>query len=103
MISLLSCDYNTQFCRFFIDTEAELKDLPAHSHGGAIENTHLYCAIGSIAECLNGKMYRLSGEDKWVEVKNTSSGSSGGSNTPSSGEEDIEPISNEDIDSLFDK
>lgn len=101
MATLLLHDYQTHFCRFFINSEDELNDLPTHLHGGAIENTHLCCSYGSIAECLNGKVYRLSSEDKWIEVKGSSSSSSGG-NAPSGDENDnIEPITDDEIDSLF--
>lgn len=97
MVSLLAENLETHFCRFYADTEAELDLLPTHSHGG---KGRLYsmtsCAFGSIAKCGNGKMYILSGDDTWTEDKRNTSG--GGTTII---EENIEPIPDELIESLF--
>lgn len=102
MISLLSHNYQTHFCCFYVDSEDELKNLPTHLHGGAVENTQLCCAYGSVAKCGNGKKYVLSGDDMWVVDKSASSsgGSSSGGGS-SITEDDIEPIPDEDIKNLF--
>lgn len=101
MISLIFENPQTHFCRFYIDNDSEIANLPTHSHGGrGNEYKNTCCQFGSIAECLSGKTYRLSGEDEWVVYKGSSSSSGG--NTPSGGNDDnVEPISNDEIDSLF--
>lgn len=77
-----------------------MSELPTHLHGGINSYKNTVCSYGSIAECLSGKTYRLSGEDEWVVYKGSSSSSGG--NTPSGGEDDnIEPITDDEIDSLF--
>jgi len=101
VITLLENNPQTGFCRFFIDKEADILELPTHLHGGINSYKNAVCSYGSIAECLSGKTYRLSGEDEWVVYKGSSSSS--GSVTPPSGdcEEDIEPITDDEINSLF--
>lgn len=102
MISLLSCNYNTWFCRFHVDSEDELDKLPTHDTEGKTVDTKSVksCAYGSRATCANGKTYILSGENKWVVYHGASSGlgSSGGSGDT---EENIEPISDDMIYDLF--
>lgn len=103
MVSLLSQDYGTNFCCFYVDTEEELNKLPTHSKVGEGDvSTIKSCAYGSRATCANGKTYILTGEDKWVVYKGSSGSGSG--NTPSGGEDDnVEPITDDEINSLFDK
>lgn len=104
MISLIFENPQTHFCRFYIDKDSEVTNLPTHSHGGTgNEYRNTCCQFGSIAECLSGKTYRLSGEDKWVEVKGSSSSSSGTTTPSGDADEDIEPIPDDEINSLFNK
>lgn len=102
MVSLLSRDYQTHLCCFYVDSEDELNQLPTHETEGKGDlETVKSCAYGSRATCLNGKSYVLSGENKWVVFKSASSGSSG-TNPPSGDiDEDIEPITDDEINSLF--
>lgn len=95
MVSLLSINYSTRFCTFFCDTEEELIKLPTHErYGQDTLSSVSACAFGSIAKCGNGKTYVLNGEDKWTAYTGSSSG---GSDL----EENIEPISEAEIENLF--
>lgn len=96
MISLLSMNYGTRFCKFYVDTKDELSKLPTHTRAGEDNLSSVYsCSYGSKAQCSNGKTYILTGNDEWVECSNSSSGSSGGATS------NIESIDEEDIDNLF--
>lgn len=101
MVSLLSCNYNTWFCHFYVDREDELDKLPTHNTEGKDIDVKSVksCAYGSRATCGNGKTYILSGENKWVVYTGSSSGGSGGSGDT---EGNIEPISDDMISKLFD-
>lgn len=103
MVSLLSRDYGTQFCCFYVDTEEELEKLPTHSKCGEDGvSTIKSCAYGSKAICVNGKTYILTGENKWVVHKGSSGSSSG--DIPSGGENgNIGFITDDEINSLFNK
>ncbi len=101
MITLLENNSQTGFCKFFIDKEADIAELPTHLHGGVSNYKNTVCSYGSIAECLDGNTYRLSSEDKWVLYKGSSNS---GGNAPSVGEcENVESISDDEIHGLFNK
>lgn len=94
MITLLENNPQTGFCRFFIDKETDISELPTHLHGGINSYKNTVCSYGSIAECLSGETYRLSGEDKWVIYRRVGDTSSDDHNS-------IKPITNDEINSLF--
>lgn len=99
MVSLLSCNYNTHFCHFYVDSVDELDKLPTHDTEGKDDLKSVkFCAYGSRATCANGKTYILSGDNEWAAYTGTSSG--GGSSSGDT-EANIEPISDDLISKLF--
>lgn len=90
----LKRDYATRYCLFGIDDDNDLDMLPTSircGSGDLILSTT--CAVGSIARASDGKSYILTGENKWIEYKC----SGGGGDDP-----DIEDITDEEIEDLFD-
>lgn len=91
----LKRDNTTRYCLFAIDSEAYIDMLPTTAKVGTGELIwSTTCCAGSMARCLDGTMYMLSGEDVWT--KYTGSGGGGGS-----GDDDAEPIPFDEIESLF--
>lgn len=94
----ISRNYITRVCLFVIDSEADLAVLPTTEERGKEDvSASAPCAMGSIAELVDGsKSYRLNGNDEWIEYVGSTSG---GGTDP---EEEIEPIDDSAIESLFD-
>ena len=91
-VSLINKNYNTQVCIFSFDSWNEDKDkLPnLNTRGKDLLSTIYSCAQGS-------KAVGTDGENEWKKYNTLSTGSPG--DNPQ--EEDIEPITSEDIASLF--
>lgn len=99
MTSLISIDYKTRFCRFYIDSDDDIASLPTHSNAGKDNLSTVHsCAYGSIARCQSGKTYTLDGNDIWVVLAGSSNTSDSGS---TSDNDDIEEITHSEIDALF--
>lgn len=98
-VSLINKNYNTQVCIFSFDSWNEDKDkLPnLNTRGKDLLSTIYSCAQGSKAVGTDGTNYVLTGENEWKKYNTLSTGSP--SDNPQ--EEDIEPITSEDIASLF--
>lgn len=91
----LKRNYTTRYCMFAIDSEDYIDMLPTTTKVGSGElKMSTTCCAGSLARCLDGKMYTLNGDDEWVKY---TSGSGGGGDEP----EDVEPIPDSDIEALF--
>ena len=85
----------TRYCLFAVDSAEYLSMLPTTTKVGTDEMVKsTTCCAGSLARCLDGKLYTLNGNDQWV-VYSGSHGGGGGS------DEDAEPIPDADIESLF--
>ena len=99
MVNLLGVNHETNYCMYAIDSSSDLKSLPTSVKFGtdALGNKLDYCAQGSIARCLDGSTYMLSGKNVWTKYS-TSGGGSGGSTA----DFDVSAIGDEFIDSLFD-
>ena len=97
MVSLLSCNYNTRFSCFHIDSEDDIAKLPTHSTDGKDEaKTFGLCVYGSKAVCTNGKTYVLSGDNEWVPYQGAGGGTGGDF-------DNVESITDEMIYDLFEK
>lgn len=89
----LKRDHLTRYCMFGIDSADDIPMLPTsvkYGSGDLIQSTT--CAINSIARASNGKNYILTGENKWIEYSRSDGGGGG---------DDIEPITDGEIDDLF--
>lgn len=90
-------NYATRVCVFVIDSDDDLAILPTSTQSGK-ESLSLStpCRMGSMAKMTDGtKAYMLDGKDTWVRY----TASTGGGIDP---EEEIEPIDDSTIESLFD-
>ena len=99
MVALKFINYGTRYCVFSIDSSSDLSSLPTQNTAGSgMLSTIKSCSMGSIAHSTDGNTYILTGNtNKWIKY-------SGGGNTGSSGTGtgiDIDPISEEQIYSLF--
>ena len=89
----------TRYCLFAIDSSSDLDMLPTSERvgsGDVIRSTT--CCIGSRALAADGKTYVLNGSNQWIKYNGGGGSGGGGEVTP----EDIEPISDADIERLFD-
>lgn len=93
----LSRNYTTRYCVFAVDGEEHLVMLPTSTKVGTDDMImSTTCCAGSIARCQNGTTYVLNGSDEWVKYSGHSGGGGGGDDP-----EDAEPISDDDIEHLF--
>jgi len=66
--SELKRNMTTRYCVFAIDDVSYLEMLPTTTRVGSGDlNRSAKCCSGSIARCLDGTTYMLSGSDQWVE------------------------------------
>lgn len=94
----LTRNYTTRYCLFAIDSAEYLDMLPTTTEVGSgdlIDSTT--CCAGSMARCVDGTRYTLTGDDEWVKYTGGGGGGGGGGGD----DEDAEPIPDSDIDSLF--
>lgn len=94
----LKRDHATRYCLFGIDGAGDLDMLPTSARCGS-EDLILSttCAIGSMARASDGKSYILTGENKWIEYKRSGGGGGGGGGD----DPDIEDITDDEIEDLF--
>lgn len=65
---LLDLNYDTRFARFAIDSESDLNSLPKINSSGTDSLKSVDgVSQGSMAYCVDGKDYILSGENEWIE------------------------------------
>ena len=65
---LLDLNYDTRFARFTIDSESDLNNLPKLDCSGTDSLKSVDgVSQGSMAYCIDGKDYILSGENEWIE------------------------------------
>ena len=65
---LLDLNYDTRFARFAIDSKSDLNNLPKIDTAGKDNlNTINNVSQGSMAYCIDGKDYVLSGSNEWIE------------------------------------
>ena len=65
---LLDLNYDTQFARFAIDSKSDLNNLPKIDSSGTNSLKSVDgVSQGSMAYCVDGKDYILSGENEWIE------------------------------------
>ena len=65
---LLDLNYDTRFARFTIDLESDLNNLPKLDCSGTDSLKSVDgVSQGSMAYCVDGKDYILSGENEWSE------------------------------------
>lgn len=90
-------NYTTMYAVFAIDDSSDIDILPTQRKSGTGDlKLSKPCSMGSIAKCSDGKQYRLNGTtNKWE----TYSGGSGGGGGPTP--EEVQPIDNSSIESLF--
>ena len=102
-VSLINKNYSTQVCMFSFDIWDEDKDkLPnLNTRGKDTLSTIYSCAQGSKAIGTDGTNYILTGGNEWKKYSGISGGSSGGNTGDDPQYEDIEPITNGEIESLF--
>ena len=95
MVRLLGVNRETNYRLFAIDSADDLSSLPTSKITGkdALGNKLECCGQGSIARCIDGTTYMLSGEDVWTKY----SGGGGGGDT----DFEVSAIGDEFIDSLF--
>lgn len=94
----LQRNYITRYCLFAIDDKDDLEMLPTSKRAGngdLIRSTT--CCIGSKASAIDGTMYVLNGNDRWVKFSKSGGGGGGGDEGP----EDAEEITDQDIEDLF--
>lgn len=74
MISLISKNYNTNYCVFAVDTVPELDKLPTTTKNGKENLAYMFpCIVGSRAIVTEtSERYILDGQNKWVLDKNAS-------------------------------
>lgn len=74
MISLISKNYNTNYCVFAVDTVPELDKLPTATKNGKENLAYMFpCIVGSRAIVTEtSERYILDGRNKWVLDKNAS-------------------------------
>lgn len=74
MISLISKNYNTNYCVFAVDTVPELDKLPTTTKNGKENLAYMFpCVVGSRAIVTEtSERYILDGQNKWVLDKNAS-------------------------------
>ena len=92
----LKRNYATRYCLFGIDGKNDLSMLPTSTRKGSgdlIRSTT--CCIGSMARASNGKVYVLTGENKWIEYIRSDGGGGGGG-------DGVDDITEEDVEELFD-
>ena len=93
----LKRDHETRYCIFGIDDADDIEMLPTSVRRGSGDLVlSTTCSINSIARAADGKMYILSGENKWIEYKRSGGGGGGGGDDP-----DIEDITDDEIEDLF--
>ena len=94
----ISRNNETRHCVFAIDDETDLKILPTSKKSGTGEmSLYTPCRQGSVARTTDGKCYILDGKDNWKYSSSGGSGGTGGSVTI----DEIEPIPQTTIESLF--
>ena len=102
MVALKFINYGTRYCVFSIDSLSDIDMLPTQTTSGkGMVSTIKSCSMGSVAQSTDGNTYILSGDlNRWIKYSGSNTGSSG-----SGGGVDIElnPITEAQIYSLFDK
>lgn len=98
-------NYATRICSFVIDTSDDLSSLPTSDSSGTDDlKLSTPCRMGSRAFCIkDGSTYMLNGNNEWATYTPPSGGGGGGSggSSDSDVEEEIEPIDDSTIESLF--
>lgn len=97
MVRLLAKNHETGYCMYAIDSADEIDSLPTEKKTGTdgSGNKLECCGQGSVARCLDGTKYMLSGENVWTKYSDGGSGGGGGVNF------DVQAIGDDFIDSLF--
>ncbi len=100
------CGNNSMMRYFQCDYKSDIENLPTATKTGVKQENDTvssnYCASGSRCLCHeNGAVYVLGkATDSWIKIGNAGAGTSIGGGTTSA-EENIEPISYDEIDNMF--
>lgn len=94
--TLIKRDFETSFCIFSVENEADLDTLPTNIKKGTVgELAYIVCCCGSKAvKNDDSTTYKLGSDGKWK--KTTSSGGGGGGDIGG-----YEYVDKDDIDNLF--